>query len=79
VSSMRTGREPRKLLVQGKRNGSFYVFDRTEGKLLLAKQFLEELTWAKGIGPGGRPELTPGQEPSAAGTHLSPSQDSARN
>ncbi len=54
----------RQLLVQGNRNGFFYVFDRTNGKLLLAKQFLKDLTWAKGIGADGRPILVPGQEPS---------------
>ncbi len=71
--------QPRKLLVQGNRNGFFYVFDRTNGKLLLAKQFIRDLTWAKGIGADGRPILIPGQEPSAAGTHVCPSQDGATN
>jgi alcohol dehydrogenase (cytochrome c) len=71
--------QPRKLLVQGNRNGFFYVFDRTNGKLLLAKQFLKDLTWANGIGSDGRPILVPGQEPSAAGTHVCPSQDGATN
>jgi alcohol dehydrogenase (cytochrome c) len=71
--------QPRKLLVQGNRNGFFYVFDRTDGKLLLARQFLKDLTWAKGIGADGRPILAPGQEPSAAGTHVCPSQDGATN
>jgi alcohol dehydrogenase (cytochrome c) len=70
---------PRKLLVQGNRNGFFYVFDRTNGKLLLGKQFLKNLTWAKGIGADGRPIPVPGQEPSAAGTHVCPSQDGATN
>jgi alcohol dehydrogenase (cytochrome c) len=70
---------PRKLLVQGNRNGFFYVWDRTDGKLLLARQFLRDLTWAKGIGSDGRPILVPGQEPSAAGTHVCPSQDGATN
>ncbi|HKD04343.1 MAG TPA: PQQ-binding-like beta-propeller repeat protein [Bryobacteraceae bacterium] len=70
---------PRKLLVQGNRNGFFYVFDRSDGKLLLAKQFINDLTWAKGIGPDGRPILVSGQEPSAAGTHVCPSQDGATN
>lgn len=70
---------PRKLLVQGNRNGFFYIFDRTNGKLLLAKQFLKNLTWAGGIGSDGRPILVPGQEPSAAGTHVCPSQDGATN
>jgi alcohol dehydrogenase (cytochrome c) len=70
---------PRKLLVQGNRNGFFYVFDRVDGKLLLAKQFIKELTWASGIGPDGRPILNPNQEPSAAGTRVCPSQDGATN
>ena len=70
---------PRKLLVQGNRNGFFYVFDRTDGKLLLAKRFIENLTWAKGIGVDGRPVLAPGQEPTAAGTRVCPSQDGATN
>ena len=71
--------KPRKLLVQGNRNGFFYVFDRINGKLLLAKQFIKELTWASGIGPDGRPILKPNQEPSPAGTRVCPSQDGATN
>jgi alcohol dehydrogenase (cytochrome c) len=71
--------QPRKLLVQGNRNGFFYVFDRTDGKLLLAKQFIRDLTWAKEIGSDGHPVYLPGQEPSAAGTHVCPSQDGATN
>ena len=71
--------QPRKLLVQGNRNGFFYVLDRTNGKLLLGKQFLKDLTWAKGIAPDGRPILNPGQEPSPAGAHVCPSQDGATN
>ena len=41
---------PRKLLLQANRNGFFYVLDRTDGKLLLAKAFVRKLTWASGIG-----------------------------
>jgi alcohol dehydrogenase (cytochrome c) len=70
---------PRKLLVQGNRNGFFYVFDRTDGKLLLAKQFINELTWATGVGADGRPVKVAGQEPSAQGTRVCPSQDGATN
>lgn len=69
----------RKLLVQGNRNGFYYVFDRTNGKLLLAKQFIRELTWASGIGPDGRPKFNPNQEPTAQGTRVCPSQDGATN
>ena len=60
--------QPRKLLIQANRNGFFYVFDRTDGKLLLAKPFVKNLNWASGIGADGRPVKLPNMEPSAAGT-----------
>jgi alcohol dehydrogenase (cytochrome c) len=71
--------QPRKLLLHADRNGFFYVFDRTNGKLMLAKQFLKELTWASEIGADGRPILKPNQEPTTAGTRVCPSQDGATN
>jgi alcohol dehydrogenase (cytochrome c) len=71
--------KPRKLMLQANRNGFFYVFDRTDGKLLLAKPFVRNLTWATGIGEDGRPIKTPNQEPSPAGTRVCPSQDGATN
>ena len=51
--------KPRKLLLHADRNGFFYVFDRTDGRLLLAKSFMKRLTWASGIGADGRPILLP--------------------
>jgi len=48
--------QPRKLLLQANRNGFFYVLDRTNGQLLLGKQFLRKLNWAEAtIGKDGRP------------------------
>jgi PQQ-dependent dehydrogenase (methanol/ethanol family) len=47
--------KPSKLLLHADRNGFFYVLDRTDGKLLLAKPFLRRVDWASGIGPDGRP------------------------
>ncbi len=70
--------QPRKLVLHADRNGFFYVLDRTNGKVLLAKQFLKEVTWASGIGADGRPVLT-GQENTTAGTRVCPSQDGATN
>ena len=55
--------QPRKLLLQANRNGFFYVLDRINGKLLLAKPFVKKLTWAKEIGADGRPVVNP--EPGA--------------
>ena len=70
---------PRQLLLHGSRNGFFYVFDRVDGTLLLAKPFVRNLTWASGIDARGRPVKASGQEPSAAGTKVCPSQDGATN
>jgi alcohol dehydrogenase (cytochrome c) len=69
----------RKLMLHANRNGFFYVFDRTDGTLLLARQFITKLTWASGIGPDGRPIKLPNQEPSPTGTFVCPSQDGATN
>jgi len=51
----------RKLMLHADRNGFFYVLDRTDGELLLARNFVE-VTWAKGIGPDGRPQLLPEED-----------------
>jgi len=66
-------------LLHANRNGFFYVFDRTDGKLLLAKPFVKNLTWASGIGADGRPIKNPNQEPAPGGTRVCPSQDGATN
>jgi PQQ-dependent dehydrogenase (methanol/ethanol family) len=47
----------RKLLLHADRNGFFYVLDRTNGELLLAKPFLRRVDWASGIGADGRPQV----------------------
>ena len=51
--------QDRKLLLHADRNGFFYVFDRTEGQLLMTEKLIRRLTWASGIGPDGRPLLLP--------------------
>jgi PQQ-dependent dehydrogenase (methanol/ethanol family) len=71
--------EPRKLLVQGNRNGFFYVLDRLTGKLLLAEPFVKKLTWASGIGADGRPILLPGNTPTPQGQLTCPSVAGAAN
>ena len=71
--------KPRKLLVQASRNGFFYVLDRTDGKFLLGKPFVNNLTWASELGPDGRPVLVPGQVPSNDGTRICPSAHGAAN
>ena len=50
--------KPSKLILHADRNGFFYVFDRRDGNLLLAKPFLRRVDWASSIGPDGRPVVT---------------------
>jgi alcohol dehydrogenase (cytochrome c) len=71
--------KPRQLMLHANRNGFFYVFDRVDGSLLLAKQFISKMTWASRVGVDGRPVKLPNQEPSLRGTLVCPSQDGATN
>jgi alcohol dehydrogenase (cytochrome c) len=64
--------QPRKLLVQANRNGFFYVFDRTNGELLLGKQFLKNLNWAKGLDAKGRPILNELKEDDSGEVYVCP-------
>ena len=48
----------RKLLLYANKNGFFYVLDRTNGHVLVAKPFVR-VNWASGIGSDGRPERLP--------------------
>jgi alcohol dehydrogenase (cytochrome c) len=64
--------QPRKLLLQANRNGFFYVLDRTNGQLLLAKSFLKKLNWASGIDKNGRPILTDLKEDKNGETYVCP-------
>ena len=64
--------QPRKLLLQANRNGFFYVLDRTNGQLLLAKPFLKKLNWAEGIGKDGRPILKTLPEEPSGETYVCP-------
>ena len=69
----------RKLILQGNRNGFFYVLDRTNGKFLAASPFVKRLTWAKKIGADGRPVLGEGWQPTVEGTEICPSMEGASN
>jgi PQQ-dependent dehydrogenase (methanol/ethanol family) len=67
----------RKLLLHADRNGFFYVLDRTNGELLLAKTFLHRVNWATGIGPDGRPQLA--VQPATASSRERGCPDNAAN
>ncbi|HTM47108.1 MAG TPA: PQQ-dependent dehydrogenase, methanol/ethanol family [Bryobacteraceae bacterium] len=73
------GGRPRKLLVQASRNGFFYVLDRVSGELLLAKPFVQKLTWSSGVGADGRPVILPAAIPSPEGVEACPAVEGATN
>lgn len=51
--------KPRKVIMQAPKNGFFYVLDRTDGKLLSAKNFVP-VNWATHVDMAtGRPAVTP--------------------
>lgn len=69
----------RKLLLHPNRNGFFYVLDRTDGKFLLAKPFIDRLNWATGVDSKGRPIEVPDMDPVPAGKKVCPSVRGASN
>jgi alcohol dehydrogenase (cytochrome c) len=69
---------PVKAVIQADRNGFFYALDRTNGKLLVAKPYTK-VTWARGIGPDGRPIRVPGQDPTEDGNKTCPGMGGGHN
>jgi alcohol dehydrogenase (cytochrome c) len=66
------GRKPlRKVMMWANRNGFFYVLDRVDGTLLLAKPFVK-MNWANGIDSDGRPIRVAGSAPTKEGTTIFP-------
>jgi alcohol dehydrogenase (cytochrome c) len=63
--------QARKVVMFANRNGFFYVIDRVTGNVIIAKPFVET-TWAKEIGPDGRPVLLPGNLPDEDGSKTCP-------
>ena len=70
---------PRKLLLHADRNGFYYVLDRSNGELLLAKAFAKKISWASGIDAKGRPIELPGNVPTPDGTPTCPDIRGAAN
>ncbi|MSO46124.1 MAG: PQQ-dependent dehydrogenase, methanol/ethanol family [Acidobacteria bacterium] len=78
LADLTIGGQPRKAMIFANRNGFFYVLDRTTGKLIYAKPYINT-TWAKEIGADGRPVVLTGQMPSEQGTRICPDQIGATN
>ena len=70
--------QPRKVVMFANRNGFYYTIDRTNGKLIVGKPFVVT-TWAKEIGPDGRPVVLPGHVPDEKGALTCPDVTGATN
>ena len=71
LGDLAIGGQRRKVVMFANRNGFFYTIDRVTGKVIVAKPFVET-TWAKEIGPDGRPVLLPGHLPDEDGNKTCP-------
>ena len=69
---------PRKVMLWANRNGFFYVLDRTTGKFLLGKPFVD-VSWASGLDQNGRPIRVHGKVPSREGTLIYPGNQGGTN
>ena len=78
VDDMWQGR-PRKLLIQGNRNGMFYVLDRTNGEFLLGDRLSTKVTWNLGFTKDGRPIVNPASVATREGVAICPGPNGGAN
>jgi quinohemoprotein ethanol dehydrogenase len=57
LTDLKIDHRTRKVIVHAPKNGFFYVLDRTNGKFISAKNFVNQ-NWAYAIDPNGRPIVT---------------------
>ena len=70
--------KPRKLLAQANRNGYYFLLDRTNGKNLLSKPYID-INWSSGLNQKGEPVPALDKEPKTDGTLVIPSASGGTN
>ncbi len=70
--------KPRKMLLQGSRNGYFFVLDRTNGTSLLTTPF-GPVNWTLGVDKKGQPIPNPAKEPAQDGRLIAPDEGGMAN
>jgi alcohol dehydrogenase (cytochrome c) len=78
VDGLFAGRQ-RKLVMQGTRNGYFFVLDRVTGEHLLTSKFSQSANWAERVDERGEPKRNPEKDFTVAGSLVSPSNLGATN
>ncbi len=58
LADIKIGGQPRKVILHAPKNGFFFVIDRTNGKFISAKNFVD-VNWATGYDANGRPIEVP--------------------
>jgi alcohol dehydrogenase (cytochrome c) len=71
--------QPRKLLMNGNRNGMFYVLDRVTGQFLLADKLATKVTWHQGFTKDGKPIIDPGSVATFEGVAACPAATGGSN
>jgi alcohol dehydrogenase (cytochrome c) len=71
--------KPRKLLLNGNRNGYFFVLDRLTGEHLLTSKFSTGANWSSGVNAQGQPLGDRGKDASVGGSLVFPSNPGIAN
>ncbi|HEX7362028.1 MAG TPA: acido-empty-quinoprotein group A [Bryobacteraceae bacterium] len=71
--------KPRKLLAQASRNGYFFLLDRTNGKDLVSKPYIDTLNWSLGEDSKGHPIPNHDKDPKVDGVLVSPASGGGTN
>jgi alcohol dehydrogenase (cytochrome c) len=69
----------RKLLLDGNRNGYFFVLDRQTGEHLLTAKFASSANWTTGVNAKGQPVRDPNKDAQIGGALVSPSNPGITN
>jgi quinohemoprotein ethanol dehydrogenase len=78
LADLKIGGQARKVILHAPKNGFFFVIDRTNGKFISARNFVE-VNWATGYDANGRPVETPEARVVDRAREIIPSPYGARN
>ncbi|WP_382154830.1 PQQ-dependent dehydrogenase, methanol/ethanol family [Hydrogenophaga sp. ANAO-22] len=78
LADIKLENKPRKVILHAPKNGFFFVIDRTNGKFISAKNFVD-VNWATGYDKNGRPIETPAARTADRPREIIPSAFGARN
>lgn len=78
LADIKLDNKPRKVILHAPKNGFFFVIDRTNGKFISAKNFVD-VNWATGYDKNGRPIETPAARTADRPREIIPSAFGARN